>query len=83
MKGLNARMKGVHKSEEVMGEEEGIQKILKVDWLIDTRMVKQKKTKIIIVTSTGSDHWNYGYYFNYTRELTLEVIWGLHSRKKL
>ena len=25
MKGLNARMKGVHKSEEVMGEEEGIQ----------------------------------------------------------
>ena len=32
MKGLNARMKGVHKSEEVMGEEEGIQKFfLKID----------------------------------------------------
>ena len=43
MKGLNARIKGVHKSKEGMWEEAGIQNffLLKVDRLIDTRMVKQ------------------------------------------
>ena len=52
-------------------------KNLGVDWLIDTGVYKQNNN----FTSTGSDHWDYDYYFNYTRELTLKVIWSCTPAK--
>ena len=35
-------------------------KFLGVDWLIDTGVYKQNSN----FTSTGSDHWDYDYYFS-------------------
>ena len=49
---MNSRNKGEHKVKE---GHIGVHNAGLIDWLIETRMVKQTK-KIISVMSTGSDH---------------------------
>ena len=71
IKGLNSRIKGEHKVKE---GNIGIHNAGLIDWLIETRMVKQT----ISVMSTGSDHWNK----LYTR-INIELVLNLWFRQEM